>query len=696
MCKFTYLGYAGCEEPERHYLIRREKCSAKAHLKHWCGPNEQDEATPADEESRLNLECPMCADVPVVYDQPLLEIAHSRRSVLPAPHYDAVTGKYSRLGRHHGQASNHKAQNNYAMPVEPSASLVPKPLNPMRMQYDRSASETAVDRIKETEVSPNYRLPAATYMPSRDDQMELPATNYMPPAQNGKLPMPLPMPQPSELTPPSSREASLSPPQSRMGHVLRTIPPGESSRRELESIRERQRAAILPKTSRPATPQSRPGADRSRSGSESSTSSSQNIPPPPPPPRMPSRKPSTASSTTSGTSSSSSSAPSQSGSVGSRAGRPQHYRKDSTSTSTSAFSSSSSSSTSRSPPESGADRFATAALRTIGLDRTASPERGRRPYRRDRGGSSSERSDSPSVWRPTISPPQLQQDSLGMGPGAEIAQSFKQRLVPFAPSRSGASPSGLSASRGGEGTASAAAAETQPAREKTPQPPQQNNGSGNNGGAKQATMLRLYPNKTDDEKIAQAAFNTMFHEEQKALYSAQAPPQTQTQSPPRAKKTVNFAVQKGHPDEETLTEVDMQTVTQIARSGGDPYNVAGVGRKAPGSGSGNGEGRATAALFPSRAAAAAAAGLRRIKTGQVKTVTVAPPRPPKRSNTADSVALAAGASTGSPAAGTGAGAPMKVVKGGPLFKFAGVGGGKAQEFEIVSSASEVSSMGQVF
>lgn len=682
MCKFTYLGYAGCEEPERHYLIRREKCSAKAHLKHWCGPNEQDESTPADDESRLNLECPMCADVPVVYDQPLLEIAHSRRSVLPAPHYDAVTGKYSLLGRHHLQSSaHHKVQTKHAMPAEPSASLVPKPLNPMRMQYDRSASENAVDRIKEREVSPDYKLPAATYMPSRDGQMDLPATSYMPPVQNAKLPMPLPIPQPAELTPPSSREASLSPPQSRMGHALRTIPPGESNRRELESIRERQRAAILlPKTSRPATPQSRPGTDRSRSGSESSTSSSsQNVPPPPPPPRMPSRKPSTASSTTSAASSSTPSG-------------PQHYRKNSTSTSASA-SSSSSSSTSRSSPESGADRFATAALRTIGLDRTASPERGRRAHRRDRGGSSSERSDSPSVWRPTISPPQLQQDSLGMGPkNAEIAQSFKQRLVPFAPSRSGTSPSGLSsASARGEARLPPLPVEEM-TRARTPQPLRDNGNGDNDGGAvKQATTLRLYPNKSDDEKIAQAAFNTMFHEEQKALYAAQAQAQAQMQSPPRGKKTVNFAVQQqqqGHPDEETLTEVDMQTVTQIARSGGDPYNVAGVGRRAAAA--------APAVDNNNNNNKALPAGLRRIKTGQVKTVTVAPPRPPKRSNTTDSAALLAGPSTGAAAAVV----TRVPVKGGPLFRFAGVGGSgggsKALEFEIVSGSSEGNALGRVF
>lgn len=732
MCKFTYLGYAGCDEPERHYLIRREKCSAKAHLKHWCAPNEQEETASTDEDNRLNLECPMCADVPVIYDQPLLEIAHSRRSVLPAPHYDGVSGKYSRLPRHHAQYNNVHA-NNFTIPIEPTASLVPKPLNPARMQYDRSASESAVDRIKESEVSPDYKLPAATYIPSMDEQMTLPATSYMPQAQDApKRPMPLSIPQPMELTPPSSREASLSPPQSRMGTTMRAIPPGESNRRELESIRERQRAAVIVKNStRPATPQNRPVVDRSRSGSESSTSSSNtgtSVPPPPPPPRMPSRKPSTASSTTS---SASTYPPSQGSSAG--YGRPQHHRKDSTSTSTSAFSSSSSSyTTSRSPPqEPGTDRFAAIALlRSIGLDRTASPERGRRPYRRERGGSSSERSDSPSVWRPTISPPQLQQDSLGMAPGGpsgEIAGSFKQRLVPFAPSKS--SNSSASPNRG-LGQAQASRQEEEPvSRSRTPQQQNHGNGNGNgDGGVRQATLLRLYPNKSDDEKVARAALDTMFHEEQKALYAAQAssfrPPTRAGGGGAGPKKTVNFVTPAGgprgkqHPDEETLTEVDMQTVTQIARSGGDPYNLAGVGRRAPGGGSdtrgeeednkmNNNSKDKMLPSVPSTTGSSimgrpAAAALRRIRTGQVKTVTVAPPRPPKRANTADDSAALTGAASVSAATNASSDATSTVrVKGpagagGPLFRFAGVGGGsKAQEFEIVSGV-EPSVNGRAF
>lgn len=657
MCKFTYLGYAGCDEPERHYLIRREKCTAKAHVKHWCGPNEQEECTAADEDSRLNLECPMCADVPVFYDQPLLEISHSRRPGLTAPHYDAVTGKYSRLPRqrvpfNHSNGSN-TVVNTYATAEQPPRNLVPKPLNPARVQYDvRSASESAVGRIKQREVSPEYKLPAATYMPSHEETIALPAVAYMSPPGNTKLPQPLPVPQPAELTPPSSRDASLSPPQSRMGTTMRTIPPGESNRRELESIRERHRAATMGKSSRPSTPLSRAGTDRSRSGSESSGSSSK-TPPPPPPPRMPSRKPSTASSEASAGSSAPSASGSGSGSVSSRTGqrRPQHYRKDSIATSASG-----STSTSRSPPqESGTESFRAAALRSIGIDRTASPERGRRPYRRDRGGSSSERSDSPSVWRPTISPPRLQQDSLGMVNG----DTFK-RLSPYAPSKSATStPNGFSSTRGpGPGPAG------DPIRAGTPQP--RDNGDGD--GARQATVLRLYPSRSDDDKVAQAAFNTMFHEEQRALFASLREP-TPARQQPQQQKRVNFQVVAPHPDEETLTEVDMQTVSQITRGGGDPYHVAGVGRGTD-----------------QKALPSVPTGLRRIKTGQVKTVNVAPPRPPKRANTADSVAIAASSSVAGPGG--------LRVKGGPLFSVAGVGG-KAREFEIVAGA-QGNALGQAF
>lgn len=615
MCKFTYLGYVACEEPERHYFIRREKCSAKAHLKHWCAPHEQEEAALSDEEDILDLPCPMCADVPVIYDQPLLEIAHSRRSVLPAPHYDGVTGQYSGFPRHHGH--NNRINRPHIPPKNTSEALVPRPLNMVRNQvHQRSASETAVNRIKQREVAPDYTLPSAkyeaeeevlmipraTYMPGQDEIPLLPATAYMAPAQNAKLPKPLPMPQPMEPTPPSSREASMSPPQNRMGMLLRTIPPGESSRRELESIRERAKVASG-KDSRPATPQSRPGTDRSRSGSESSSSSFGNPNPPPPPP--PRRKASVASSESSSASSTpSSKSSSANSSKASR--RPEHHRKESSASSTSASSSSRSS-----PPqqEGGAEKFTTVALRTIGfgLDRTASPERGRGRQRRERGGSSSERSDSPSVWRPTISPPQLQQASLGTGskttttptPTTTIEEPLKQRLVPFRP-------------RGGA----------------TPKREVVENGAGQQ---RLRTPLRLYPDKKDDEKVAAAAAGVMAREEQRAA----ARPQD---------------------DVESGAEVQIPTVSTQFPGAGDPYGTAGVGR---------------ARNLPG----AARTALRRIKTGQVKTVTIASPRPPRRANTSSDVT-------------TPESATVKVRAGGPFFGIAGVGGGKAQEFEIVSSTRE--------
>lgn len=645
MCKFTYLGYGGCEEPDRHYFIRREKCTTKAHLKHWCAPHEQEESAMAEEEGILDLPCPMCADVPVVYDQPLLEIAHSRRSVLPAPYYDAATGKYSRYPRHHThQTSSSK---------EGPAALMPKPLKMARGHFDRSASESAVNRIKQKEASPEYKLPAAAYNPSEQDFLLLPATSYQPPAQEGKLPKPFPMPQPMTITPPSSREGSLSPPQSRMNGVIRTIPPGESNRRELDSLRERAKAAAA-KDARPSTPSSRAGTDRSRSGSESSTSSFGNVVPPPPPPprRTPSRKPSVASSTAS--SAVTSSPPSKSSSVSSRTERrPEHRRKESTSTNAST-----SISTSRSPPseatsDSFADRVKDSALRSIGFggdrsDRTASPERGRRLYRRDRLGSSSERSDSPSIWRPTISPPQLQQDSLGMARDTKVVESFKQRLVPFAPSKA-SKPTTPSAEAMVQ-TEGGAVDESRP-RPKTPHPQADNK--------KPAAVLRLYPSKAEDEKVAMAAFSKMFQEEQKALMAAR-------QGMPADVPKPGHQGAKATEKEEVEDVVDAnkigQTVSQMFSASGDAFSLAGVGRM-------------------HKALPAAPTGLRRIKTGQVKTITVAPPRPLKRANTADVVG---GATV----------APAVKVKTGPLFRFAGVGGAKTEEFEIVSGGPD--GAGQAF
>lgn len=633
MCKFTYLGYRGCEEPDRHYFIRREKCSAKAHLKHWCAPHEQEESSLVEDEDLVDLPCPMCADVPIVYDQPLLEIAHSRRSVLPAPYYDAATGKYSRHPRHHVMSSS----------KEVPAAMVPRPLNMARVHFDRSASESAVNRIKQKEKRPEYKLPATTYNPSEQEFLLLPATSYQPPAQEAKLPKPLPMPQPTTITPPSSREGSLSPPQSRMNGVIRTIPPGESNRCELDSLRERAKAAAT-KDARPSTPSSHAVTDRSRSGSESSTSSFGNgVPPPPPPPRRtPSRKPSVASSTAS--SAVTSSPPSKSSSVSSRddGRRPEHRRKESTSTNAST-----STSITRSPPseatsDSFADRVKDSALRTIGFggdrtDRTASPERGRRLYRRDRLGSSSERSDSPSIWRPTISPPQLQQDSLGMARNTDIVQSFKQRLVPFAPSKASKPATPTSE----PGVQSEDAVQRSQSRPKTPHP---------NANNKPAAMLRLYPSKTEDEKVAMAAFSKMFHEEQKALMAARQEMPADVPKP----TTQGFKATEAEGAEDAGDGREIgQTVSQMASASTDSFKP-----------------------LPT-----APTGLRRVKTGQVKTVTVAPPRPPKRSNTSDIV-------------GGAAGAPAVKVKNGPLFRFAGVGGPKAQEFEIVSGGPD--GAGQAF
>ncbi|KAJ4387496.1 hypothetical protein N0V93_008088 [Gnomoniopsis smithogilvyi] len=647
MCKFTYLGYRDCEEPDRHYFIRREKCTTKAHLKHWCAPHEQEESTLAEDEDIIDLPCPMCADVPIVFDQPLLEIAHSRRSVLPAPYYDAATGKYSRHPRHHAH--------NMSSSKEVPAPLMPKPLNMARVQFDRSASESAVNRIKQREQLPEYKLPSTTYNPTEQDFLLLPATSYQPSTREGKLPKPLPMPQPTTITPPSSREGSLSPPQSRMHGVIRTLPPGESSRRELDSLRERAKAAAA-KDERPSAPSSRAATDRSRSGSESSTSSFGNVmprPPPPPPRRTPSRKPSVASSTAS--SAVTSSPPSKSSSVSSRnERRPEHRRKESTSTNASIGTSTTHTPPSEATSDSFADRVKDSALRSIGFggdrnDRTASPERGRRLYRRDRLGSSSERSDSPSIWRPTISPPQLQQDSLGMARDTEVVQSFKQRLVPFAPHSKASKPSTPS---GEPAVQPDSAPEKLTSRPKTPHP---------NADEKTAAVLRLYPSNAEDEKVAMAAFSKMFQEEQRVLIAArQGLP---AEVPKLATQGATATEAKGGAEDAVGSRTIGQTAPQESSASTASISMADVGRS-------------MAKVLP-----AAPTGLRRIKTGQVKTVTVAPPRPPKRANTSDVVGAAAGA-------------PAVKVKTGPLFRFANVGGAKAQEFEIVSGGPD--GAGQAF
>lgn len=682
MCKFTYLGYERCEEPDRHYLVRREKCTAKAHLKHWCAPHEQEEVAATEQDGNVSLPCPMCADIPIVHDQPLLEIAHSRRSVLPAPYYDAATGKYSRYPRHHAHNTNAGTPSLNEMPT----ALVPKPLNMARVNrvhFDRSASESAVNRVKRQERSPDYKLPSATYhSPEQQALPLLPATTYQPSTPEAKLPKPLPMPRPMTITPPSSREGSRSPPQSRLGGVIRTTPPGESSRCELDSLalRERAKAAAM-----------KDGTDRSRSGSESSTSSfghPSTAPYPPPPRRTPSRKPSLASSIQSSTATSS--PPSKSNSVNSQTSRrTQRSRQDSAASSI----------ISRFPPfentpdtttssSSLADRVKDTALRTIGFggdrDRTRSPDRGRRLYRL---GSSSERSDSPPIWRPTISHPQLQNDTLGMAPNSnnrtDIVQAFKQRLVPFAPSTKAKTTS----TTGNDGGDDAAAdggrggGYSQP-RPKTPHPM-------HDGSSKTPVVLRLYPNEAMDEKVAMAAFNKMFNEEQKALLVARRHglSASSVDAIPNSNSVVAGSIaperknKKSNEDAQAKTSPaapDTQTLSEMLGSvgGGDPFAMAGVGRS-------------TNMQTNNKAAPAAPPGpqqLRRVKTGQVKTVTVGTPvmgmgaaagAPRKRAYTSDVV-------------DAGVLPAVKVKTEGPFFSFAGVGGGMRaqaqQEFEIVSRA----------
>lgn len=600
MCKFTYLGYDRCDEPERHYLIRREKCGAKANLKNWCSPDEQEEASTADQSGKfwVSLPCPMCAEIPVVYDQPLLEIAHSRRSVLPAPHYDAVTRKYSRLPRHH------TAQDD--MPSD----AVPPPLRTNRMKIQRAATESVITQS---------RGPKAGESSGGD--YTLPATTYVPPTRDQNLPKPFPMPQPATLTPPSSRDSSRSPPQIRMDGALRTTPPGDGSRRELDSIREKARAAnAAAMESRPPT------AERFRSGSASSASSNGTSRP-----SQPSRQASNASMTTA-------SSYSSSRAVVKTSHRPQRQA-----------------SASRSPPQdSMADSLANAALRSIGIDRNGArstaatdiPERGRRMRRRPTGGSSSDRSDSPSVWRPTISPPVLQKDSLGLGQIDNTMEPFKQRLVPFPPNKGAATPN---ATPNATSVAKGDGLVENPARPKTPHP------HGNNNNNK-APVLRLFPNDADDEEIAAAAFERMFAAESKAqAYQLQVQAQAQAQAQADAK-----------------AQVETQFQTRAAAQSAAPKagDEAGATRK-------------------DKSLPSVPAALRRVKTGQVKTVTIAPPRPPRRQNTADSTGSSATASSSlssssrpspphhQPSSAT----IMKVV--GPTFSLAGVSG-KAQEFEIVT------------
>lgn len=589
MCKFTYLGYDRCDEPERHYLIRREKCGAKANLKNWCSPDEQEEASTADQSGKfwVSLPCPMCADIPVVYDQPLLEIAHSRRSVLPAPHYDAVTRKYSRLPRHHT-----------AQDDAPSASdAVPPPLKPNRMKLQRAATESNITKSRDEASGGDYTLPATTYVP---------------PTREVNLPKPFPMPQPATLTPPSSRDSSRSPPQIRMDGALRTTPPGDGSRRELDSIREKARIAnAAAMEARPPT------AERFRSGSASSASSNGTSRP---------SQPSRQASNTSLTSASSYA----SRAVVKTGHRPQRQA-----------------SASRSPPQDRmhvADTLTNVALRSIGIDRNGSrstagsesPERGRKMRRRPTGGSSSDRSDSPSVWRPTISPPVLQMDSLGMSQIDSTMEPFKQRLIPFPPNKGAATPNAVSIAKG-EGLVE------DPPRPKTPHP--QSN---------KAPVLRLFPNDADDEEIAAAAFERMFAAESKAqAYQLQVQAQAQAQAQADAKAQVE-------------TQMQARAAAQQSSSSKGAEET----------------GATTTNPKKEKSLPSVPAALRRVKTGQVKTVTVAPPRAPRRQNTSDSATSAASSSRSSPPQPPASATIMKVSMG-PTFSLAGVTG-KEQEFEIVT------------
>lgn len=673
MCKFTYLGYGSCDEPDRHYLIRREKCSAKAHLKHWCPPQDQEESPAADKKGKfwVSLPCPICADTPVVYDQPLLEIAHSRRSVLPAPHYDSVTGKYSRFAKHHAHYATSKAsqQNTPVTEIRGSPeSLVPKPLKMTRFQVERAASETYLTRIKNQELSPEYQLPATTYSP---------------PAEKS-VPRTVPFPQPTPLmTPPASRESSRSPPQNRIDASVRAIPPGESSRHELESLRDRAKAAAAATTkdSRPATPQSQRGvSDRSRSGSESSTASSA-APPVLPPLPLPLRKTSNASSNSNASSfmTTTSSPPSKSSSEMSRAVSQRPRRKDSAT---------------RSPQQqlhhqdSVTDNLAAVAMRPF--------ERGRRPIRRDTGGSASERSNSPVVWRPTISQPTLQQDSLGIGAGSDIiVEPFKQRLVPFRPSKNGRSIAR------GEGLV-----------ESPPRP--RTRTAGPDGDASKVTTttkttaLSLFPNRELDDKVATEAFTKMFQTEQKAhAHQAQAQAQAMAQARAQTDRAMGlvqpnggtvvtstaFSVAAPSSSSSKRNNKEEEEVTMQDTNGEDEYEY---GVKPPSSKTAA-VARRVDKLLPNVPIPTA---LRRIKTGQVKTVTVVAPstghlrnrRPMKRAVTADTLMMPTTTTnnreTSPPLQISAPTNFVKVKAGAPLFSFAGVTGGHntnyAQEFEIVT------------
>ncbi|KKY33541.1 hypothetical protein UCDDA912_g06520 [Diaporthe ampelina] len=292
-----------------------------------------------------------------------------------------------------------------------------------------------------------------------------------------------------------------------------------------------------------------------------------------------------------------------------------------------------------------ADTLANAALRSIGIDRsvsrspaaTDSPERGRRMRRRPTGGSSSDRSDSPSVWRPTISPPVLQKDSLGLGQIDNTVEPFRQRLVPFPPNKGAATPNAASIARG-EGLVE------DPPRPKTPHP-----------HSNKQPVLRLFPNDADDEEIAARAFERMFAAESKAqAYQLQVQAQAQADAKAQVQTQIQARAAAAQPASSTSSSSSW--------AGDEAGGAAKKDKSLP--------------IVPQ-------APLRRVKTGHVKTVTVAPPRrAPRRQNTSDSASSAASSSRSSPPQPPASATVMKVSTG-PTFSLAGVSG-KAQEFEIVT------------
>lgn len=326
-------------------------------------------------------------------------------------------------------------------------------------------------------------------------------------------------------------------------------------------------------------------------------------------------------------------------------------------------------------------------------------ERGRRPTRRDTGGSASERSNSPVVWRPTISHPTLQQDSLGIGAGSDnIVEPFKQRLVPFRPSKNGRSIAR------GEGLV-----------ESPPRPKTRTDGDVSKVTATtKTTALSFFPNSELDDKIATEAFTKMVQTEQKAhAYQAQAQARAMAQAraqtdramglvPPNGGAVVtstafSVAAPSNSSSKRTTNKEAEEEATKMQDTNGDDENEYGL---KPPSSKTAAVARRVDKMLPNVPIPTA---LRRIKTGQVKTVTVVASnaghlrarQPMKRAVTADTLMPTISTTSANrqmgPAPPPQISAPTNFVKvkaGAPLFSFAGVTGGHntkyAQEFEIVT------------